>query len=659
MRRVSAHSIRAKLLGLVLLTTTIALVVAGIAMLANDLRNYRHTWTEELDTEAQILALSTAPALAFDDRAVAERNLRALQARPGILAAALYGTDGSLYAQYVRAGQAAVPLRLNNAVDATSIVHGEVRLTRRLIQNGEWLGTLYLAARYDILGQLRTYVSILVLIMLLSMAVVLLISQMLQRSLIAPLETITAVARQIVRGRDYSPRVPHGADDEIGLVIEAFNSMLDEIQSRTRALEQSNRSLQDEVGVRQAAETALARSNETLEGAMGALRETDRRKDEFLATLAHELRNPLAPIRHAVKLLSLPSTADSQRQWAREVIARQVERMALLLDDLLDVSRITQGRLELKKEYVALSSLVASAVETARPLIDAKRHALMIFLPDEPLELEVDALRLSQALANLLTNAAKYTDEGGRIELRVTEHDDALTIAVSDNGIGVSAAALPTLFEMFSQVESAIDRAQGGLGIGLALVKGLVGLHGGSARASSAGPGQGSTFSIDLPRRLILRASAALPAPKVAAALPTTIRCRILVADDNHDAADSLALILRAAGHEVHLAYSGLEAWQVASALRPDVLLLDIGMPGMSGYELARRVRQEEWGRAVFLLAATGWGQRDDKDRAQAAGFDHHLTKPVNPDQVLELLNALLSRRRADSAVQAAVSATS
>jgi len=369
-----------------------------------------------------------------------------------------------------------------------------------------------------------------------------------------------------------------------------------------------------------------------------ALREADRRKDEFLATLAHELRNPLAPIRHAVRILDASGAGERQRLWSREVIARQVQRMALLLDDLLDVSRITRGRLELKKDYVTLSTLVASAVETARPLIETKRHVLEVSLPAEPIELEADPLRLSQALSNLLTNAAKYTDPGGRIVLSAVLEPEQLTIAVQDSGIGLAPAALPRLFEMFSQIDSAIDRAEGGLGIGLALVRGLVGLHGGDVQATSEGLGRGSRFTIRLPRSLVVSARARVAEPLAQARALRPPGCRVLIADDNRDAAETLAAVLRLSDHEVHVAHGGHEALELAAQVRPHALILDIGMPGMTGYEVARRARAQAWGRRALLLAVTGWGQRDDKERARAAGFDQHLTKPVDPYEIEQLL---------------------
>jgi signal transduction histidine kinase/ActR/RegA family two-component response regulator len=629
------NSVRGKLIGIVLRTTAIALVVAVVAMLTYDLSSYRQSWISDLSAEADILALSTAPAVAFDDRDVAQRNLTAMEARPTIRVAAVYGMDRKLYAFYSRPGQAPPPPVLPLSRTGPMVTGNQIQFAQPIVQNGERLGTIYLVANYDFAGRLKAYLGIFALVILLGMIVALVWSMALQRVITEPLDAMARVAQQVIDHRDYSRRAGSFGRDEIGMVVAAFDNMLEEVQSREKALRETNTALSAEVADRQAAEAAL--------------READRRKDEFLATLAHELRNPLAPIRHAVKLLEVRDSTDAQKEWSREVIARQVQRMALLLDDLLDVSRITRGRLELKKDYVALQTLVATAVESARPLIEAKNHTLEISLPPNSIELEVDPLRMSQALSNLLTNAAKYTDEGGRIKVAAWLEPQGLAISVRDTGIGLSTVVIPHLFEMFAQVDSVIDRAEGGLGIGLALVKGLLALHGGTVEATSAGSGQGSEFVLHLPTSSIVTARKEAPVEKPASAVAAGPRGRILVVDDNRDAADSLALVLRVFGHELFVGHSGREALELGASERPDAIILDIGMPDMTGYECARRIRREAWGRTVFLLAVTGWGQADDKENARAAGFDRHMTKPVDPDQVELLLTEFLKVRVAAS----------
>jgi PAS domain S-box-containing protein len=385
-------------------------------------------------------------------------------------------------------------------------------------------------------------------------------------------------------------------------------------------------------------EMDLRAERESLRVAEAALREADRRKDEFLATLAHELRNPLAPIRNAAQMLTLAKLDEEQLQWARRVIHRQVQHMARLLDDLLDVARITRGKLQLKKEHVDFGTIVDTAVEAARPLINAKKHGLTLELPPQLPTLEADPVRLAQVLSNLLTNAAKYTDDSGRIALRAWIEDGRLHICVRDNGIGLSPTALPHMFQMFSQVHDDQGRSGGGLGIGLALVKGLVDLHGGTIEAFSEGPGHGSEFVVTIPIHQGKPATADDTSPAEHSGERTGRK--ILVADDNQDAADSLALLLEASGHIVRTAHGGHGAIALASTFHPEIALLDIGMPDMSGYEVARKMRETPWGKNVRLIALTGWGQDEDKRRALAAGFDHHLTKPVELPELEKLLIA-------------------
>ena len=383
--------------------------------------------------------------------------------------------------------------------------------------------------------------------------------------------------------------------------------------------------------------TARKKAEEELRRSQEALKEADRRKDEFLATLAHELRNPLAPIRTAAHLLLSPKLTPQQLHWAQTLIQRQTGHMALLLDDLLDISRITQGKLFLKKERVKLTDVVDAAVEASRPFIDSKNHSFTVSLPAETV-LDADPLRLSQILSNLLTNAAKYTDPAGHIELFGVAETDTLILSVKDDGIGLPSNMLNRIFDMFSQVDDSSQRSDGGLGIGLALVKGLVDLHGGTIEAKSAGPAQGSVFTVRLPLTSGEPVAVGGNADKSS---PSLIARRVLVADDNKDAADALAALLELDNHEVRVAHSGRAALTLAQTFRPDVALLDIGMPELSGYEVAHALRQEPWGANILLIALTGWGQDDDRQRAKQAGFDRHMTKPIDPDELEALLQPI------------------
>jgi two-component system, sensor histidine kinase len=385
----------------------------------------------------------------------------------------------------------------------------------------------------------------------------------------------------------------------------------------------------------QARESDLRESEERLRQAIVALQEADRRKDAFLATLSHELRNPLAPIRNAAEVLASPRLTPLQLRWTQSVIRRQTAHMALLLEDLLELTRITQGKLQLRKQACSLQSIFEAAVETARPLIERKGHQLSVSLPEDLPTFIADPLRLAQVISNLLTNSAKYTDAGGRIELW-SRLEEELLIGVRDNGIGIPTEQVDQVFTMFSQIPSARARAEGGLGVGLALVRGLVELHGGVIEARSSGPGTGSQFVVRLP----FEAASTLPATAAESesAVAPVGRLRILIADDNHDSADSLSMLLSMEGHEVQTAYSGLAAISAARTFRPDVALLDIGMPDVDGYAAAKRIREQRGGADIYLIALTGWGQDEDKRRASEAGFAMHLTKPVDPDQLRALL---------------------
>jgi signal transduction histidine kinase/ActR/RegA family two-component response regulator len=369
------------------------------------------------------------------------------------------------------------------------------------------------------------------------------------------------------------------------------------------------------------------------------LREADRRKNEFLATLAHELRNPLAPIRNALQIIRLSSDRDAREQ-ARTLIERQLGQMVRLVDDLMDVSRISRGKVELRKEQVELAKVVQQAVETSRPLIEAMGHDLTLDMPPMPIVVNGDLTRLAQAFANLLNNAAKYTERGGRITLRVEQQGSDAVVSVRDTGVGIPAHMLPKVFEMFTQVHHSLERSQGGLGIGLSLVKGMVEMHGGGIEARSAGHGKGSEFVVHLP---VVVSLAGQQRGEDADQTPTApkARRRILVADDNRDSADSLALLLKIMGNDTHTAHDGLEVLEVAASFRPDVILLDIGMPKLNGYETARRIRQQAWGSNVLLVAQTGWGQEDDKRLSKEAGFDVHMVKPVDPTALEKLLTEL------------------
>jgi signal transduction histidine kinase len=424
--------------------------------------------------------------------------------------------------------------------------------------------------------------------------------------------------------------------------LEIVNGSLQRANSE---LEAANRSLQSEIGERARAEQAL--------------KEADRHKDEFLAMLAHELRNPLAPIHNAVELMRMKPLDDPQLNWARDVIARQLTSLTRLVDDLLDVSRITRGKINLTRQVVELEGLISRAVETVHPLFDEHSHQLTLELPEPGVKVFGDPTRLTQAIANVLGNAAKYTDTGGQISLIATVREVDVEIRIRDNGIGIRPELLPHVFELFTQLERGDGRTQGGLGIGLALVQRLVQMHGGDVSATSDGPGKGSEFVIRLP---LLQEEdepaevqsdptvefesggevATVVAPLLTASAARMAR-RILIADDNNDALESLATLLQLSGHEVYTATNGGTALQSAERHLPEVALLDIGMPLLDGYEVAKRIRAQPWGQRITLVALTGWGQDSDRRRSHEAGFDSHLVKPLDLETLTDLLARLPS----------------
>jgi signal transduction histidine kinase len=384
--------------------------------------------------------------------------------------------------------------------------------------------------------------------------------------------------------------------------------------------------------------TARKSMEDNLRSLAAELSEADRRKDEFLATLAHELRNPLAAVSNAVQILRRGGRDRKTVDSASEMLERQVRQVSRLVDDLLDMSRITQGKIELRKEPVELAPIVEQAVEAARALHESPHYELTVTLPPRPVYVQADAARLAQVIGNLLSNAAKFTDTGGHIRLSVEHDGPQAVIRVRDTGIGIAARDLPRLFDMFTQVDTSLERSRDGLGIGLTLVRALVEMHGGTVEANSPGLGQGSEFVVRLPTL----AEAPRPGSRPTARVPArTVRRRVLIVDDNEDGAESLAILLQLAGHETHTAHDGLQAIEAAGRLRPDVVLLDIGLPRLNGYEVCRRIREQPWGRELRMVALTGWGQQEDRRRSREAGFDTHIVKPVEPEALMALLASL------------------
>jgi signal transduction histidine kinase/ActR/RegA family two-component response regulator len=611
-------SVRSKLILMAVSTTLAALLAASLAMLLFDLRAFQRYWTDDLMTQADIMARVTAPALAFNDNETARQNLAVLRVRPQILAAAIYTSGGARFASYeVAPGQRfpAGPERSGYRIEG-----GEVVVFRNIVENGEMVGTVYLRSRYGLLERLRSYGAILGAVMLCALAIAALVASRLQAAITRPLESVTDVARRVMQRRDFSLRVPGKESGEIGVLIEAFNDMLAEIGRRSHALQEANATLEHEMQVRQRAE--------------GALIVADHRKDEFLATLAHELRNPLAPIRTGLDILRLRSGDAQATQRATDIMERQLRQMVRLVDDLLDVSRINTGKFAIKTGRVELKAVVNDALEVVRPYIELHGHELVIDLPDRPVFLHGDATRLAQILSNLLNNAAKYTNRGGRVSLKATVEDRSLVVVVADTGIGIAPDMLDSVFEMFVQVDSTLERSNAGLGVGLSLARKLVELHGGTIEAHSAGLGHGSQFVVRLP----IVVEPELPAKPTPAAFISAETYRILLADDNVDFVNSIGALLTAMGHSVVITHNGPDALAAAKRFCPDYAFLDIGLPKMSGYDLARSIRMLPCGAMTVMIAVTGWGQEKDRQLAFEAGFDHHMVKPVRFEQIEEIL---------------------
>ncbi len=376
-----------------------------------------------------------------------------------------------------------------------------------------------------------------------------------------------------------------------------------------------------------------------------ALREADRRKDEFLATLAHELRNPLAPLRSGLEVLRLAGDRREHAEPAQQMMERQLAQLVRLVDDLMDASRISRGKVALRRQPVELATVVRQAVESVQPLIDRGSQRLVLALPSEPIPLEADASRLAQVFANLLNNAAKFTPAGGRIDVSAALEGDSAVVRVADDGIGIGSGMQSRVFDLFVQADTSVERSRGGLGIGLSLARGLVELHGGGIEVRSDGPGRGSEFTVRLPVRPPPPAPAQpSPPADLAAAAPAGPPCRILVVDDNRDAARSMARVLRLTGHDTEVAHDGLEALALGAAFRPDVVVMDIGMPRLNGHDAARRMREQPWGRDATLVALTGWGSAQDRQRSREAGFDHHLVKPADLQEIQRIIAVALDR---------------
>jgi signal transduction histidine kinase len=603
-----AHSIRRKLNFILIITTTLALVLAGLGLMVFDQRSQRQALEHDLLTQADIIGMSSSAALAFDDAKVGAENLSVLQARPNVTAAALFNSHGGVFATFQPKDRKGKDIPALSTTPMAGIDGDWEEVWRPITSNGERVGTIYLQMRHGLVARLATYLGVLFMILTSSLAAALLLSHRLQTVLLQPVMSVSNVARQILKERDFSLRAEKTSEDEIGALVDAFNAMLDELGLRAATLERANR----------------------------ALRDSERAKDEFLATLAHELRNPLAPIRTGLEILRMDRSNGPASARARATMDRQLTHMIRLIDDLLDISRINSGKIRLALSRASLSSIVDTALDISRPMMESRHHHLHVELPAHDIELMGDPTRLAQSLGNLLNNAAKYTHNGGEIVLSAHQEGVTAVVAVTDNGVGIPADMLESVFMLFTQVGRTLDSSQGGLGIGLYLVKSLVELHGGKVTAASGGPSQGSTFTVELPALPQRQEAPQGSDGKRAAACVQPLR--ILIVDDNVDAAETLATVLEMEGHAIQTTYTGESVLDAAGGFNPDIVLLDIGLPGISGYDVARQLRAQRRFDNTRLVALTGWGAETDRLRSRDAGFDAHLTKPVDFEELQNLL---------------------
>ncbi len=616
-------TLRSQLTRTFMLTTLIALALNAGLILAYEFDRFRGQAIEELHTQEIILARALVPSIVFNDPEAATQQLSSLSERRDILVAVVFSANGRPFARYRSAEATEVPDRNPLSALGPRFDGRDLELSYDIDHDGERVGTLYLRAHHDVLRRIASYAVIQTAGMLISLGLALLVFRRVQGRITVPITRVSEVAQEVVTRRDWQLRAPTAETREIADLVDAFNAMLAEMQANSTELVH-------EVSERQRAEDDL--------------RAADRRKDEFLATLAHEIRNPLAPMMNALTLLRREGVAPAVREKALGILERQLRHVVRLIDDLLDVSRITTGKLSLQVSHVDLHQVLRSALELIEPMAIARHLNLEASIPATACWLVGDAARLLQVFSNLLTNACRYTPEGGRIEVKLQSDGHEAQVDVSDTGVGIEPAMQERVFELFEQGDKSLERGNTGLGIGLTLARQLVLLHGGSISVASEGIGRGSTFTVRLP------VAGAEPQQRPATVRPSAsssmANLRVLLADDNVDFASSLQSALETTGMRVRMAADGLSALALARSQVPDVAILDIGMPGLNGYELAKALRADAATADVLLFAVSGWGQASDKELAVQAGFDRHFVKPVPPDVLIEAIAEEMASRR-------------
>jgi signal transduction histidine kinase/ActR/RegA family two-component response regulator len=618
-------ALRSRLTHAALLTTAAALLLDAVLVIGFEFQRFRTEAVDNLHTQQGILARAVSPSLVFNDPDAAAQQLASLAENPRVRVAEVFGAGGRPFARYASSRDDAAKMPASNPLPGlgSNFDGDDVEIAYDIFHDGERIGTLYMRGRSDVARRLAGYAFIQALVMAVSLALALSVFGRVQRRITQPIARVAAVAQEVVERRDWRLRAPSADTREIAALVDAFNRMLAEMA-------ESSTQLRQEIGERERAEAGL--------------RAADRRKDEFLATLAHELRNPLAPMLNAVALMRRGDAMPAVRDKAIAILERQLRHVVRLIDDLLDVSRITTGKLSLHMEIADLHAVIRPTMELAETTARDRQLQLTSAVPEAPCWVVGDTARLQQVFSNLLGNACRYTPPGGRVEVAARCEDGFAVVEVVDTGVGIDPQMQERVFELFEQGDKSLERGNAGLGIGLTLARQLVLLHGGTIAVFSRGIGHGATFRVRLPMTAE-RPAPALPARAAGDGASVAGR-RVLLADDNVDFAASLQTALEAAGMAVTAVHDGRAALALARAQPFDAAVLDIGMPAMNGYELAGALRAEPATAQLVLFAVSGWGQASDKERAAAAGFDRHFVKPVPPGVLIEALGDALGTER-------------
>jgi signal transduction histidine kinase/ActR/RegA family two-component response regulator len=614
-------SIRRKLTLANVLTSTLALFFASTAFIAFELLIFRASIVRELSTQAAIIGYNSTAALLFNDRSSAAKTLAALRAEPHILAGSIYAKDGAVFATYARRGVTELPPLTESMLEhpGHEFKGNQLILVKDIDDNGERIGSVRMVSDLtEFSARLKRYLAIVGLVFLASIGAAIAMSSQLQRVIAGPILHLVGRARIVSTEKNYGVRATSTSQDELGLLIETFNEMLTQIQQRDEALEKA----------RVDAETA------------------NRAKDEFLAVVSHELRTPLTPVLAWARMLRSGQLDPEATTRALDSIERNVKVQAQLIGDLLDVSRIISGKLRLDVQQVDVAPVVETAVESVRPTAEVKGVRLQMTIDPRAGLVSGDPDRLQQVVWNLLSNAIKFTPKEGQVQVQVSRVDSHIAITISDTGKGIGADFLPYVFDRFRQADSTITRSYGGLGLGLAIVRHLVELHGGHVHAESAGEGQGASFTVELPLAVVqgapspgaIHPTASSGVPFTPA--PTLVGVRVLVVDDEPDTLETLWAILSQCGAEVRTAGSAVEALGIMQEWPPSLLVADIGMPGEDGYALLRKVRELEADRGgtVPALALTGYARVEDRVKVLAAGFQMHVAKPIEPAELVAVV---------------------